>query len=340
MVVTIVLRPRRIALLDTDLVWLYDAAMPPDGLDDKTIDAIQPKKLSEHKRRAKKVPEHLKGTRMAADIKGGKKPPVVPKNKSLGEILEMNPADPSLKGNPGRTRTTGDLTPDDFRSGRALPEDAMQNDKQKRANARRARGRKAEAVVSKAVEVLYDDPDTKGTTSKQRREGVFDEDMVIAEGILNLDDWDDEELIRGYRRNRAGRFGVAPKFIPKEVQQEVFRRIVSRGDAKMRAAYLTSIDRLTDLAENAGSEKVQLDAIRELMNRIVGKVPDRVHVAQEQPWEQFLADSIQPVGDEWEPIPSGEAVDRPKLPQGPGPNVSPPPSGDSYGGKAPTHGQE
>jgi hypothetical protein len=45
-------------------------------------------------------------------------------------------------------------------------------------------------------------------------------------------------------------------------------------------------------------------------------VPDRVHVATEQPWEQFLADSIQPVGDEWIPDAKGEDVDRPALPPG------------------------
>jgi hypothetical protein len=126
---------------------------------------------------------------------------------------------------------------------------------------------------------------------------VYDEDKVIAEGILSLDDWDDEELIRGYRRSRNGRWGPAPKYIPREVQLEVFRRLVQRGDRKMREAYLKSISNLVDLSEDASSEKVRLDAIKELMNRVVGKVPDRVHIGVEQPYESILADALVPLSE-------------------------------------------
>lgn len=301
-----------------------------NNLDRDKIRDTEPTVMRKTKKKKKEVPEHLKGTRMAKGIRNGERPiPAIPKNKSLAEIREMDEDDPQFKVKPGQRRSTGNITAEQIRNGEVDWTAAARADRQKRFNGRRARARKGEAVVVKAVEVLSDD---QRASKGDRRKGVYDEDKVIAEGILSLDDWDDEELIRGYRRTRSGRFGQAPAFIPREIQQELFRRIVARGDKKMRAAYLTSVEQLAELAHTGQSEKVKLEAIKELMNRVVGKVPDRVHVATEQPWEQFLADSIQPVGDEWTPEPMGEAMDLPALPG--------PVAGHDYGGKAPTEEQD
>jgi len=57
------------------------------------------------------------------------------------------------------------------------------------------------------------------------------------------------------------------------------------------------VEDLVELAQSARSEKVRLEAIREIQNRVVGKVPDRVHVAQDQPYEGILADSMVPIAD-------------------------------------------
>jgi len=286
-------------------------------LDRKAVADAEPTVMRKPKPKKKVIPDHLKGTRIAKELKDGtrKTVPTTPKNKSLAEIMEMDPDDPQLKQVDRTPRTTGNITKEQVRSGEVDWAAAARADRQKRFNKRRAHGRKGEAIVVKAVEVLDDD---KRTSKHDRKKGVYDEDVVVAEGIMNLDDWDDEELIRGYRRNRTGGFGKPPVFVPREIQQELFRRIVARGDKKMRAAYLASTEQLTELARNASSEKVKLEAIKELMNRVVGKVPDRVHVAQEQPWEQFLADSIQPISADWEPttievgyveIEDGEIVD-------------------------------
>lgn len=262
------------------------------------------RKNSANNKRIKKTAAQLSpGSRIGRQVKkGARKPPPVPKNKSLEEIEEMDPDDPAFKNPEGMKRVV--RNPDDWK-------DMVRADKQRRANERRAKVRKGEAKVVKAVEIL-ENP----STAKERRDGIYDEEKAIAEGILGLDDWDDEELIRGYRRNRNGKFGPPPKAIPREIQMELFRRLVARGDRKLKTAYIKSIEGLIFLSEESSSDKVRLEAIRELMNRVVGKVPDRVHVAQEQPWEQFLADAIvpMPVGDEDDSAPMGEAVDRPALP--------------------------
>jgi hypothetical protein len=238
------------------------------------------------RRRGRKLAATIPGnTRIADDVKtGGRLPPPVPPGRSLREVVDLDPDDPAFKHKRGRHRKVRD--PNDLR-------DMMAADKQGRMNARRAKARKNEATAVAAAEVME-----KHVSRKESKElGVYDEDLAVAQGILDLDDWSNEELIRGYRKNRNGRFGKAPKYIPRELQQEMFRRVVQRGEGSMRKAYLESIERLIDLAQNASSEKVRLEAIKELMNRVVGKIPDIVITGQAKPYEDILADSLVPISD-------------------------------------------
>jgi hypothetical protein len=245
------------------------------------------------KRRATKQWPQGGKTRIAADVRARKRfPPPVPA-RPLSEILEMDPLDPEFKHPDGRKPIWEGIPDEELDAF-----DLMRKKKQQRSTARKARIRKYEAVVMKSHEILSETPegDEPGAGSMVRK-GVYAEDRMIAEGILALDDWDDEELARGYRRNRDGKFGKPPQFIPREVQQEAFRRLIGRGDRKMKGVYLKTVEGLIDLAHNASSEKVRLDAQKELMNRIVGKIPDRTIITQDEPWMDILVDSIVPISD-------------------------------------------
>lgn len=246
--------------------------------------ATPPPKLRQKRQR---IPIEAGRTRSAqrARQKKGRKVAAMPKNKSLAEIEEMDPDSPEFRHHSNSPRKQIDENSHWM--------DVVRRDKQDRSNARKAAVRKWEAKVQKAQEVL-----TVHASSKDMNErDLYDDDRLIAEGMLNMDDWTDEELIRGYRKNRNGKFGKPPRYIPREVQLAAFRALVGRGDRNMKLAYLESVAELIKLAQNASSEKVRLEAIKELQNRVVGKVPDRVHVAQEQPWEGILADSLIPIGE-------------------------------------------
>lgn len=227
-------------------------------------------------------------TRIGADVRARKRwAPPVPKNRSMSEIAAMDPDDPAFHHGNGRKRKwepVDDADLDVF--------DLVKKKKQRRAQLRRASARHYEAKVIAATREME-----KHVSEDELAMEIYDEDRAVAEGILNLDDWDDEELVRGYRRNRSGRFGTAPKYVPREIQQEIFRRLVSRGERRLRSAYLATIDNLIDLAHNADSEKVRLEAQKELMNRVIGKVPDRMLVSQDEPWMDVLADSFVPVSE-------------------------------------------
>lgn len=239
----------------------------------------------ERKRRKKRYPA-APDTRIAASVKERERlPPPVPKNKSLSEIRAMDPDDPAFKHPQGAKRKHEGKQPEDWK-------ESIRAYQQKKKNERRARVRKWEAETVAAQRTL-----DQHARKDDKDKDIYDEEKLIAEGILSLDEWDNEELIRGYRRNRDGKFGKPPAFIPREIQQEAFRRLVNRGERTMKEAYTGAIEELVDLARGASSEKVRLDAIRELMNRVVGKVPDKVMVSRDEPWEHVLADSMIPISE-------------------------------------------
>lgn len=224
---------------------------------------------------AKKLNGSVRGRRHA----GGRKPPPVPKGKSREEIAEMDPDDPAFKH-----RTGGKRIPLEVREERGFRAVA-QMDKQNRANARRADVRQYEAEIV----VAQRESMNKGVIRAASVETA--ETELIRAGEMTLDDWSDEELIRGYRKNRNGRFGPPPKWVPQDVMQELNRRILKRGGKKMLTAYLESVDGLVQLARSAESEKVRLEAQKEIQNRVSGKVPDRVAISADDPWADMLADA-------------------------------------------------
>lgn len=253
------------------------------------IDLETARELVPRRRKRKRYEQGTK-TRIAADVRSRKRmAPGVPKNKALSEIVVMDADDPVFKILPGMPRKIRD--PNNWR-------ELAREDKMVRARARRAKTRKWEAEVVVAARTME-----KHVSSRDREMDLFDEDRAIAEDTLSLESWDVEELVRGYRRGRNGKFGVAPKYIPREVQQAAFRALVNKGDRRLKQAYYKTIEELVHLAHNADSEKVRLEATKELMNRVVGKVADKVMVAREEPWEGILADSLVPIGSE------GEALD-------------------------------
>jgi hypothetical protein len=249
----------------------------------KTRNRTKPRKPAD------RVAKHSREGRRVNQNRLLKLPPV-PKNKSLAEISEMDAHDEAFRHPQGR-RTKYDGDPEEM-----TLDELIRKDHQDRNNGRRAEVRKYESMTVKAVEVL-----DNHTNSKDHKKDIYDEDLAVAEGLLNLEDWDLEELIRGYRRGRSGKFGTAPKYIPREVQQQAFRVLISRGNRELNRAYVQSVMDLVQLAQEARSEKVRLEAIKEIQNRVVGKVPDKVQLTQESPYETILADAFVPI-DEVEPL--------------------------------------
>jgi len=321
--------------------------MPAVGSKKNSLDQIELETAREYEKRRKRKKQKYRRqqrgvgarTRIGKGVGGRKrKVPPVPEGKTLAEIKEMPPEDETFRHPDGRPRRWEN--PDGtVKNEPQTWMDHIRAADQKSRNERRARARKYEAEVVVAQKVLK-----KRTPGSPIPAEVDDEERLIAEKILDLDDWDNEELIRGYRRNRNGRFGQAPTYVPREIQQEAFRRLIGRGERKMKTAYIEAVEALVDLAHNADSEKVKLDAIKTLMERVVGKVPDIVRVSQEAPWEAMLADAIVPLSETipFELTPNDEGVYALEaVPESePASESNEPDSGDAPSGLTPASGGE
>lgn len=110
-------------------------------------------------------------------------------------------------------------------------------------------------------------------------------------GEIKVEDLDDEEVARGQLRNEAGTFaGRPPTVVPAELVQAMRREWLSRAEDKLRNALLEKgIGTLTELA---GSDRVdpavRLRAATALIERVMGKVPDKIQLAAEDPVEALF----------------------------------------------------
>jgi hypothetical protein len=113
----------------------------------------------------------------------------------------------------------------------------------------------------------------------------------LLDGRLKVEDLDDEELAHGRLKAVDGTFkGRPPSVIPTELVQAMRREWLSRAESKLRAAlHEHGIGTLTKLAADTTIDPaVRLRAAEKIIERTMGKVPDRVHIAAEDPVETLF----------------------------------------------------
>ena len=108
-------------------------------------------------------------------------------------------------------------------------------------------------------------------------------------GEIGLQDMDDEELARATFRNAAGDFrGRPPKTVPRNFMQMVVREILRRGDSEIRQLYVRVWKEVGRIALYGDKEADRLRAANMLVERIAGKVPDRVEIKAERGFEGLV----------------------------------------------------
>lgn len=147
---------------------------------------------------------------------------------------------------------------------------------------------------------------TQGAIRKKVEEGTAtgDERAVIRVGKANtrimtgqddLSEWDDEELRRGFRKDKNGQFkGRPPKVIPKAIHDELVRRTISKAQIKMRDSLEKAVDILASIAEDTAAEdKDRLKAVGMIMDRVMGKDPVPVDLKTDTPpWQMAIQAGI------------------------------------------------
>lgn len=113
---------------------------------------------------------------------------------------------------------------------------------------------------------------------------------LFLSGKITVEDLDDEELAHGRFRASDGTFrGRPPTVLPQEMVQAMRREWLKRANARLAEALLDhGIGTLVELAKECPDPGVRLRAATAIMERMMGKVPDKVEVAAEDPVETLF----------------------------------------------------
>lgn len=109
----------------------------------------------------------------------------------------------------------------------------------------------------------------------------------------NPSDWTDEELLRGQRKSKRGRWeGKPPQVVPMAVHQELIRRRYFSGEAEIREAVLPAAQYIAAVVR--GTEKAdtgRLKACEMVLERFFGKPRQYIDLdvtQTEAPWQKAL----------------------------------------------------
>jgi hypothetical protein len=114
---------------------------------------------------------------------------------------------------------------------------------------------------------------------------------ALLRGELSVEDLDDEELARGRLRASDGTFrGRPPKVVPADLVAAMRKEWIGRAEETLRAAlHEHGIGTYVKLASDPDMDPaVRLRAADKIVERTMGKVPDRVTIAAEDPVETLF----------------------------------------------------
>lgn len=113
---------------------------------------------------------------------------------------------------------------------------------------------------------------------------------LFLSGKITVEDLDDDELAQGRLKASDGTFrGRPPTVIPAEMVQAMRREWLSRAQARLAEALMEKgIGTLVQLAESSLDDAVRLRAATAIIERTMGKVPDKIEIAAEDPVETLF----------------------------------------------------
>lgn len=118
-------------------------------------------------------------------------------------------------------------------------------------------------------------------------------------GADDLSGWDEEELRRGRKRDKNGGWqGRDPVVVPKAVHDELVKRTLSQANHILAHDLTRACQILGDIMEDTEVDaKDRLKAIDMIMNRAMGREPQKVEFKGQAKWELAIADSIVSLPD-------------------------------------------
>lgn len=114
--------------------------------------------------------------------------------------------------------------------------------------------------------------------------------LSLLAGEIPVEDLDEEELARGMCRNPDGTFPKRhPEMVPKVIVDRMRRELFERAEEGLRAGLLDCVQAMVGIASNdAVAPGDRMRAASFVLERVMGKTPDRVLIGQEKPFEVVL----------------------------------------------------
>lgn len=116
----------------------------------------------------------------------------------------------------------------------------------------------------------------------------------ILAGAEDLSEWSMEELQAGRRLDKnGGHRGKDPVVIPKAIHDELTKRTLSNAQQMLRDNLENAVSTLTMIASDESVEpKDRLRAVNMILERVMGKTPEKVEFSGEAPWMIALQKGI------------------------------------------------
>ncbi len=119
---------------------------------------------------------------------------------------------------------------------------------------------------------------------KAQKVRIGQTNAAILAGEMDLATWSDEELLRGMRKDKNGRWsGRPPVVVPKAIHNELVHRKMMQAHELLRDNLCEAINVLVTIAKDKRTDAaVRVKAANTIIERVLGKVPERVHLAQDE----------------------------------------------------------
>lgn len=130
-------------------------------------------------------------------------------------------------------------------------------------------------------------------------ETVSRDSTAAIRGEVNLEDWDDEELLKGRRKNKNGKFagGRSPKVLPRVMVHELQRRRFAKAHALLAHSLVDAVEFLRAVVnDESATRSMRLKAAKQILDRVLGKPVEQARISfdmdGEAPWQKVIAQAI------------------------------------------------
>jgi hypothetical protein len=131
------------------------------------------------------------------------------------------------------------------------------------------------------------------------RVGIGMTNLAILNGDEDLSLWSEEELIRGQRRAKNGKWqGRKPKVVPVAVHNELVRRRLSQAGELLRESLVDAVTLLREVVQDEEAQySDRIKAATLIMDRVMGKAAEHVTLTlqEEPPWAKVIRAAIGPM---------------------------------------------